>query len=54
MQVSRHLHLDKSIEQAQRSPFTDRAHDDLSAQVRRPEYSEPCSRRSTAGSIAVR
>ena len=54
MQVSgRFLHLDKSIDQASARAYTGRSRGDLSAQVRRPESPEPCSRRSLAGSIAA-
>jgi hypothetical protein len=46
MQVSRQIpHLDKSIEQTQQGTSTDHSPDVLSAQVREPKSSEPCSRR---------
>ena len=54
MQVSRlFLHLDKSIEQAQCRALAGHSRGSLPVQVRRPESSEPCSRRSAAGSIAA-
>ena len=42
-----------SIELAQHCAYIGRSRNDLSAQVRQPESSEPCSRRSAAGSIAA-